>query len=197
MAPIVAIYVLWAGWAVSWWTAAAWANPAIKHASFLQELSHRLLTIAGAILLFGFYSNHYDLHYRLWQRPLYGFGGWVMVALVFIGFAFSWWARIHLGRLWSGTITRKTSHHIVDTGPYAFVRHPIYTGITLATIATAITTGTPSAFLGTVLMIAGWYVKARVEERFLREELGPEAYDSYARRVPMLVPFIRWTMAAE
>ena len=192
MAPIVAIYVVWAGWMVSWWTAAVWANPAVKHASLFQEIPHRLLTVAGAILLFGFYSNHYDLHYQLWQHPLNGVAGWTMAVLVFAGFAFSWWARIHLGRLWSGTITRKTNHHVVDTGPYGLVRHPIYTGIALAVLATAIVSGTPSSFAGAALMIAGWYLKARTEEHFLREELGPEAYDSYARRVPMVVPFLNW-----
>ena len=188
MAPIIAIYVVWAGWMVSWWTAAVWANPAVKHASLLQEIPHRLLTLAGAILLFGLYSNSYELTHRLWHT-LTGWFGWVMVALAVLGFAFSWWARIHMGRLWSGTITRKTNHHVVDTGPYALVRHPIYAGIALATLATAIVSGTPSSFLGFVLMTLGWFVKARIEERFLREELGPEAYDSYARRVPMLVPF--------
>jgi protein-S-isoprenylcysteine O-methyltransferase Ste14 len=73
------------------------------------------------------------------------------------------------------------------------VRHPIYAGIVLATLATAVVSGTPSSFLGAALMTLGWYVKARIEEHFLREELGPEAYDSYARRVPMLVPFLHWS----
>ena len=64
---------------------------------------------------------------RLWDV---GHDGAVVLALLTIpGFLFAWWARLHLGRLWSGTVTRKADHRIVDTGPYAIVRHPIYTGL--------------------------------------------------------------------
>src|SRR6266478_3046815 len=76
-------------------------------------------------------------------------------------------------------------------GLYWFVRHPIYTGIIIASFATAIDKGTYVALAGAVLMLVGWFIKARVEERFLRTELGPEAYDAYARKTAMLVPFVR------
>ncbi|MGH7583136.1 MAG: methyltransferase family protein [Gemmatimonadales bacterium] len=114
--------------------------------------------------------------------------GWILVAVLVAGLAFTWWARMHLGRLWSSSVTRKADHHIVDTGPYGTVRHPIYTGIILGTIATAALRGTGMAWLGVLVMTIGWVVKARLEESFLRQELGAEAYDAYARRVPMLVP---------
>jgi protein-S-isoprenylcysteine O-methyltransferase Ste14 len=68
------------------------------------------------------------------------------------------------------------------------VRHPIYTGLIFALLATAAALGTPTGFAGVALMIAGIVMKARLEEKFLREEFGPEIYDAYARRVPMLVP---------
>jgi len=70
------------------------------------------------------------------------------------------------------------------------VRHPIYTGLIIALLATAVTEATPVALLGAVLIALGLWVKARAEERFLLSELGPEAYESYRRRVPMLVPFL-------
>jgi protein-S-isoprenylcysteine O-methyltransferase Ste14 len=106
-----------------------------------------------------------------------------------VGFAFCWWARIHLGKLWSGIITRKTDHRIVDTGPYGLVRHPIYTGLLLAILATMVAKGTIIGIAGAAVIATGIYMKARLEERFLRQELGPAAYDEYAGRVPMLVPF--------
>jgi protein-S-isoprenylcysteine O-methyltransferase Ste14 len=115
--------------------------------------------------------------------------GWSMVAVAAGGFLFAWWARIYLGGLWSGSITRKEGHTVVDTGPYRIVRHPIYTGILTAAVATAVTTGTAHAILGALLLIVGYWMKARLEESFLREQLGAEAYDSYRRRVPMLLPF--------
>ena len=71
-----------------------------------------------------------------------------------------------------GEITRKADHHIVDTGPYGLTRHPIYTGLLLAVLATMAAKGTLAAIAGTVLIVASFYVKARLEERFLREELG-------------------------
>ena len=70
------------------------------------------------------------------------------------------------------------------------MRHPIYTGLIIALLATAATEATPVALLGAVLIALGLWVKARAEERFLLSELGPEAYESYRRRVPMLVPFL-------
>jgi protein-S-isoprenylcysteine O-methyltransferase Ste14 len=190
MAPIFAIYLVWAVWLVSWWAAALWAHPAVKHAGLLSEFFYRAFAVVGTILLFGFYSNRYDMVYRFWRTPT-GLLGWAMLALVVAGFSFSWWARVYLGPLWSSGITRKDDHRVIDTGPYALVRHPIYTGITLASFATAIAYGTPSSFLGAALMTIGWIIKARLEERFLRKELGPEAYDDYARHVPMLVPFLK------
>jgi protein-S-isoprenylcysteine O-methyltransferase Ste14 len=116
----------------------------------------------------------------------------LLVGATVSGFAFSWWARIVLGRLWSSSVTRKTDHRIVTTGPYRVVRHPIYSGIIVAVLATAGIRGTAAGCLGAALIVLGLFVKARVEEGFLRRELGEQQYIDYARRVPMLVPF-RWT----
>jgi protein-S-isoprenylcysteine O-methyltransferase Ste14 len=69
------------------------------------------------------------------------------------------------------------------------VRHPIYTGILGAAIATVVVSGSVHVILGAVCLIVGYWLKARLEERFLRGELGADAYDSYRSRVPMLVPF--------
>jgi protein-S-isoprenylcysteine O-methyltransferase Ste14 len=111
------------------------------------------------------------------------------VALTVAGLVFTWWARIHLGRLWSSSVTKKADHRIVDTGPYAIVRHPIYTGILAGIFATAAMRGAPIGFVGAILATYGFMIKARLEERFLREQLGAETYESYRRRVPMLIPF--------
>jgi protein-S-isoprenylcysteine O-methyltransferase Ste14 len=108
-----------------------------------------------------------------------------------MGLALTWWARIHLGRLWSSAIMRKEEHRLIDSGPYAFVRHPIYTGLMIALLATAATEATLVALLGAVLIAVGLGVKARAEERFLLSEFPPETYESYRRRVPMLVPFLQ------
>ncbi len=95
-----------------------------------------------------------------------------------------------MGALWSGAIVRKEGHHIVETGPYALVRHPIYTGLIVAIFATAAAQATVTGLIGAALVAIGLWLKARVEERFLTAELGADAYAAYRRRVPMLVPFL-------
>lgn len=188
MTPRLAIAGLWTVWIASWIVAAAWSRSTVNRAGAAHQILFRVLLTVGTILLFGFLSRQFDKTHRFWP-PLAGAPGWSLVAVVTLGFLFCWWARLHLGALWSSNVTRKDDHRIVDTGPYALVRHPIYTGLILATVATALAHGTPLSFLGGVLMVTGMVLKARLEEGFLRSELGPQAYDSYARRVPMLVPF--------
>jgi len=187
MTPGAAMYVLWTAWAVSWLAAALWSDPAARRPGFSTELLYRAVTIAGAVMLFA--PARYNSHMGVPDWRVDVNLSWLLVAAALTGFMFCWWARIHLGRLWSGWVTRKADHHIVDTGPYAIVRHPIYTGIILAAFATAILEGRAVALVGAALMTAGFWIKARLEERFLRQELGVDAYDSYRRRVPMLVPF--------
>jgi protein-S-isoprenylcysteine O-methyltransferase Ste14 len=187
--PEVAIRIIWFVWWVSWLAAAAWSDRAVKRPPRRSQIVYRLLAAGGAILLFGLYQHDIRAERLLWQSPI-SFS-WLTAAIVCLGLLFTWWARIHLGRLWSSSVGRKADHRVVDTGPYAIVRHPIYTGISVASFATAAMRGTALAWLGAGVMTLGWYVKARMEEVFLREELGAEAYGAYAQRVPMLVPLLR------
>jgi len=200
MVPQAAIFLPWTVWAVTWIAAAVWANRTLKRPGLGQEWLYRIVTLSGFVLLLGFAGRYANGH--LYLTPLFGpFGrqlwilpsniAWAMVAFATAGFLFAWWARIYLGRLWSGSITRKEGHRVVDTGPYRFVRHPIYTGIIAAGIATAALNGTLRGVVGAGLLIVGYWLKARVEERFLRSELGTQAYDSYAARTAMLIPFVK------
>jgi protein-S-isoprenylcysteine O-methyltransferase Ste14 len=91
--------------------------------------------------------------------------------------------------LWSGGVTRREGHRVVDTGPYAIVRHPIYTGLMIAMLGTVLVRGTALSLAGFVVLTITYVIKARLEERFLRTELGAEVYDAYARWVPMLLPW--------
>jgi len=179
---------LWLVWWISWLAAAAWSDRPVKRPATRHQIVYRLLAAVGVVLLFGMYRHSLQAELILWRSP--AVVAWTMVAMAFIGLLFTWWARIHLGRLWSSSVTRKADHHVVDTGPYGIVRHPIYTGIILASAATAAMRGTAVAWLGAGVMTLGWYIKARLEEEFLREQLGADAYGDYARRVPMLVPFM-------
>jgi protein-S-isoprenylcysteine O-methyltransferase Ste14 len=187
--PQAALRLAWGIWVVSWAAAAAWSDQPVARPAPGRERTYLLVTIVGALLLFGVYAPRFAVGRPLW--PLGRRVAWVMVALAVAGFLFAWWARVQLGRLWSSRVTRKPDHHVVDSGPYRVVRHPIYSGIILATLATAVLRDTLLGVVGALLMLYGWYLKARLEERFLRDELGPEHYDAYRARVPMLVPFTR------
>ncbi|TPM30771.1 isoprenylcysteine carboxylmethyltransferase family protein [Mesorhizobium sp. B2-3-5] len=185
MRPGTAIVLLWLTWVVSWAAAAFWADPVAKRADLGSEMRYRMVMVFGAVLFLLPAHNYYG-RLRLWVPDLAV--AWTCVVLIAVGFGFSWWARLHLGRLWSGNVTAKAGHRVVDSGPYGLVRHPIYTGLLLAILATMAAKGTVWGIAGALLLIIGIVMKAKLEERFLRGELGT-AYDDYARRVPMLVPF--------
>jgi protein-S-isoprenylcysteine O-methyltransferase Ste14 len=187
--PEITLRGVWFVWWITWIAAAAWSDRAVKRPPRRSQIVYRLLAAGGAILLFGLYRHELEAEGILWQTA--DALSWAMVVIAFVGLLFTWWARIHLGRLWSSSVGRKADHRVVDTGPYAIVRHPIYSGITLASIATAVLRGTLAAWVGVVVMTLGWYVKARMEEEFLREELGADVYRAYERRVPMLLPLLR------
>ena len=187
MTPQLAINYLWGLWFATWIVAAFWSDRSAKRPGLRAEFPYRIVTLIGAVLLFAITG-------RSWRGPLFlwSFGreaDWALFGAAAAGFLFCWWARIHLGRLWSGWVSKKEGHRVIDTGPYAIVRHPIYTGIILAAFATAAIKGTVFALVGAAVMTLGFWIKARLEERFLRQELGAASYDAYSRRVPMLVPF--------
>ena len=185
-APLFTIGVIWAAWMLSWLVAAVWTGRTAARPGTGSQVIYRLTVVAGAILLFDRFTR--GRVSPLWRSP--SPLGWAMVALTAGGFIFCWWARLYLGRLWSSAVTLKDGHRVVDTGPYALVRHPIYTGILIAAAATAVEQGTAISFMGLALMTLGYWIKARLEESFLREELGGESYDAYARRTGMLLPFL-------
>ncbi|HWD68443.1 MAG TPA: isoprenylcysteine carboxylmethyltransferase family protein [Caulobacteraceae bacterium] len=193
MPPKYAVVVLWVVWYVTWIAAVVFSRRTTVQMKSDVAGFHRMIASLGVFLLFepqaaaGFGASR--LGGRLWPDNLAL--DWSLFALATAGFAFCWWARLHLGRLWSGFVTLKEGHHIVDTGPYGLVRHPIYTGVMVAALATALITASPIGLVGAMMVAIGFSMTARIEEGFLRRELGAETYDSYARRVGMLVPRLK------
>jgi protein-S-isoprenylcysteine O-methyltransferase Ste14 len=100
------------------------------------------------------------------------------------------WARAVLGRNWSGAIVLKEHHELIDRGPYAFVRHPIYAGVLLMVLGVVTVSGTWAGVILFATMVAGLIVKARREERLLTKHF-PEVYPLYRARVrSRLIPFV-------
>jgi protein-S-isoprenylcysteine O-methyltransferase Ste14 len=185
--PSEAFQVIWIGWVVSWVAASLWSARTEKRAATRETWIYRIVIFAGAILIAPWTAQVLGER-PTWQAGYYG--AYALIGVMLTGLALTWWARIHLGGLWSSAITRKEKHRLIESGPYAFVRHPIYTGLIIALLATAAIEATLLALLGALLIILGLWVKARAEERFLSTELAPETYESYRHRVPMLVPFL-------
>ena len=188
MTATSALIGLWVTSFVTWTGAALWAKQTVV--ALPNRALVPLYVSASAVGLLLVVSRFLfpALQVRLWEENV--LLDWSMVAICAIGLGWCWWARIHLGDLWSAGVSRKEGHRVIDTGPYGIVRHPIYTGGFLAFFATAIVKASPFVFLLALFVIVVFTRKAFLEERFLREEFG-ESYDAYRQRVPMLVPFLR------
>jgi protein-S-isoprenylcysteine O-methyltransferase Ste14 len=110
------------------------------------------------------------------------------LVLFFLGLGLAIWARLHIGRNWGTPMSQKDEPELVSSGPYRFVRHPIYSGILLAGLGTAV--GLSWAWLIAVILAGAYFVySATVEERYLTERF-PDQYPAYRHSTKMLVPFI-------
>jgi protein-S-isoprenylcysteine O-methyltransferase Ste14 len=184
--PTSLLAIIWLLWLASWVGASFWSGQTRKHVTVIKTSRYHALIVLGAILFTPWTSR------LLGEKPFWSPGAtgvYLLTVVTLAGIAFTWWARIHLGRFWSNAITHKEGHKVIDTGPYGMVRHPIYTGLILGMIATGIAVGTVSAVLGAILISLGMAWKAKMEEVFLGQELGPD-YVTYRQRVPMIIPFL-------
>jgi protein-S-isoprenylcysteine O-methyltransferase len=114
------------------------------------------------------------------------FGGAILTVA---GMLFSVWARLTLGRNWSGTVTIKQDHELIQRGPYRIVRHPIYTGMLLAMLGTAFIFGTARCFVGVPIVGLAFWLKVQIEERFMVQQFGAQ-YSDYRQQVRALIPFV-------
>lgn len=185
--PGLVIIIEWIAFGASWLLAAGWSSAVDKRLGMRREIGYRILMILGAIVE-GIPAHGYEGPLRLWLVTRSE--AWACVLVIAVGFCFAWWARFHLGELWSGQITAKQNHRIVASGPYGIVRHPIYTGILAAVVATAAAKGTVMGVAGLLVISAGVWLKARLEETWLSGQLEAGAYEQYRRQVPMLIPFL-------
>jgi protein-S-isoprenylcysteine O-methyltransferase Ste14 len=178
---------LWAVLVVVWLIGAFRTKRTIRRQSSSSRLIQIAVVAAGAYLLFARYTGIRSL-----DRPVIpitvnlaasGF------ALIVFGVGFSIWARLTLGANWSGTVTLKQDHALIQRGPYGLVRHPIYTGILAALIGSALERGLRSSLIALPLCGLGFWLKIKTEEQFMVQRFG-EAYVQYKQKVKALVPFL-------
>jgi len=176
-------YVFAVVWAAFWlyWVVAAFSMKRGR-VPWARELRVRAVIVAAAIVLvhLGAFRS-YDHNTDPWRA---GLG----LSLFVLGLAFAIWARLHIGRNWGTPMTEKDDPELVTSGPYHFVRHPIYSGILIAGVGTAVAL---SWIWLTVVILAGMYFvySATVEERYLAQKF-PDDYPVYKRSTKMLVPFV-------
>jgi protein-S-isoprenylcysteine O-methyltransferase Ste14 len=181
-APIAA---LWLAWLAYWFIAARDVKPLRREESIGSRLTHVLPLAIGAILLASarLPASWLDDRFLPPSRAIY----WAGVMMVAAGLGFAVWARRHLGRNWSGRVGLKQDHELIRTGPYGLVRHPIYSGLLLAILGTAIAFGQWRDTLAFVFIAAAVWRKSRLEERYLAE-IFPQDYARYRAQVPALIP---------
>jgi protein-S-isoprenylcysteine O-methyltransferase Ste14 len=176
---------LWSAWGLYWCITALSNKSTVRRESLGSRMAHLVPLVVGGVLLAWRDVPLGWLGARLWPRSVGAY--WLGVALIAVGLALAVWARVHLGRNWSGTVTVKEGHELIRSGPYAWVRHPIYTGLITAVLGTAITSGTVRAMLGLLVIAASLLRKLQAEEIFMRETF-PGEYERYSAAVPALIP---------
>ena len=127
------------------------------------------------------------LYHWLWPAGFWPF--WLGAGVTIAGLLFAVWARVYLGRNWSRSVTIKQDHELINTGPYAVVRHPIYTGILTGFLGMAIAISQVRGLIVFVLIFVAFWIKFRMEEQWMRSQFG-ETYAAYARQTAALVPYL-------
>lgn len=179
------IPALWLAWLLYWLVAARGGKPVARSESVVSRLVYTVPILAGAVLLI--HPDWPGIDGLVLPRgPWLGWGALVLVA---VGLALTVWARRHLAGNWSGIVTLKEGHELIRSGPYRWLRHPIYSGLILALIGTALVIDRWAALIGLALLTGGFLRKLVLEERLLEGAFGA-AYRQYRTETWRLAPWL-------
>jgi protein-S-isoprenylcysteine O-methyltransferase Ste14 len=187
MKPINFTNIIWISMAIVWALGSLNAKRAARTESPASRAVEVVFVLGGFVLLFNSSAHFGPLATRFVpvSQPIEYAG----VAITFVGVAFAMWARLLLGRNWSAAVSIKEDHELIRRGPYALVRHPIYSGLLFGFAGTAITVGEVRGLAAVALAFIGWRLKSRMEEAFMMAQFGAE-YVRYSTRVKALIPFV-------
>ena len=178
--------LMWGGWLAVWNVMARRVKEAAQSESAVSRLSHVVPLLIAAYLLVAHVPlpllNERFAPPALWLAVL-------GATLTFAGLAFAIWARFVIAGNWSSYVELKRDHELIIAGPYRWVRHPIYTGLLLAFIGSALAVGEWRGLLAVAIVAASFWRKLKLEEAVMRRQFG-ETYARYAARVPALIPFL-------
>ncbi len=178
---------MWLSFVAYWWAISKNVKETERQESAASRLA-RLVLIASAVALLWLPR----VPPRLLDERFLPPGAWCFwggAAVTAGGLLFAVWARHHLGKNWSQAVTLKQGHELITGGPYALVRHPIYTGFLLGFAGCAVALGEWRGLLAVALVFGALWHKLKLEEKWMRAQFG-EKYEAYSRRVKALVPFV-------
>jgi protein-S-isoprenylcysteine O-methyltransferase Ste14 len=159
-----------------------------ERADFGSRLLYGIPVVVAFFLLFNENVHFGWLGSRIIPRNIWVEG--LAVSLTGAGIIFAIWARFYIGENWSSAVSIKVGHQLIRTGPYSWVRHPIYSGLLLATLGTALARREPRGLFAVVLLSLGFWTKSRMEERFMSKTFGAQ-YQEYSRSTGALIPRMR------
>ena len=170
--------------------AAIWLAAALNTKRYARTNMRSAIVRASLILIiFTLLRNHAARHFfggverMIWNPVIASVG----IALAALGIGFAIWARVQLGRNWGMPMSLKEDAELITRGPYAYVRHPIYGGVLLAMLGSALV----SVWWGAVLVLFGIYFiwSAKTEENIMTAQF-PQLYADYMKRTKMFIPFL-------
>ena len=176
--------ILWIVWIIAWLR----TKRVQERAPFGSRVLYGIPVVMAFYLLF-----NDNIRYGWFEVPFFPQDvalEVVAVTITTLGLAFAIWARFYLGQNWSSAVTIKIDHQLIRTGPYAWVRHPIYSGLLLAMAGTALARREPRGLLAFALLWLGFSIKRRLEEQFMLKTFGAE-YEEYSRSTGALIPKLR------
>ena len=188
MSALVICGNLWTAWWLSWVALAFGTKKTLQRESFASRLSYTVFAFAGIWTLF--LGHRLRGFLTVAVLPDWPWIGWLGLGITVLGFAVTYWARWTLGRNWSSNVTVKVGHELIRTGPYRFVRHPIYTGMMVAAAGTAMALNQRRGIIAFVLLWISFTLKRMKEEEFMRQTFGTQ-YDDYARTTGAIFPFLQ------
>ena len=177
-----AIYGLWVLFWLAWLAAALTAKRAAQ-SRMRQFVGLRVALIV--ILIFAGRLGAFKGHHAIVSNPiLQGIG----MGLFLTGLGLALWARVYLGRNWGTPMSEKVDAELVTTGPYRYIRNPIYSGLILAAIGTAVAVSW--YWLAAVVFMGAYFIYSATVEEHIMERLFPNDYPAYKRSTKMLIPLI-------
>ena len=189
MSGISVCFYLWCAWLVVWLVLGIRTKKTQQREGISSRLSYMIFSFAAFYLMFSSDVPEGWLRTRLFAASLWSDA--LGIAITAAGLGFAIWARAYLGQNWSGTVTVKVGHELVRGGPYRWVRHPIYSGMILAMLGTALERRQVRGFIAVVLLYAAFKIKSRIEEQAMTETFGPQ-YAEYMNATGAIVPRLRW-----